>query len=420
MKTKFRGLTLTALLLSASNMTFADQGATSVVGDLPGYGEEAYFAEEAAYAASNPVQSAHHAHPATAAQPSAPAHQYISSGPLPYAPIAASDLQQVGHHFGGYPHPSACDCGSCDAGCDAAYGRRRSRFGSLLQGCASDTWATAEFLMWFTPNRDMPALVTTSDPGTLPILPAFGAANPDNVAVAFGDPIRGEISGGFRGDVGKYITKNVGIGGRFWILAENNDSYSAQGDGSAMSIGRPFFNTNTAGEDALLVALDGTFTGSVAAESELNLWGAEGYARMRLGCASNCQLDFIGGYSHFQIDDSLRITSTTVTDATARTRTYNDAFDTENRFDGGQVGFEMMKTRGRWMVRSLTKVHMGNMRQNIDIYGNSSDQTPPAAVSNTSGGLLAMGNQGSYQRDVFAFAPEANFKLAFRAERTCC
>ena len=55
MKTQLRGLTLTALLVSASHMTLADDGVDpSVVGDLPGYGEEAYFAAEATYAPSAP------------------------------------------------------------------------------------------------------------------------------------------------------------------------------------------------------------------------------------------------------------------------------------------------------------------------------------------------------------------------------
>ncbi len=54
------------------------------------------------------------------------------------------------------------------------------------------------------------------------------------------------------------------------------------------------------------------------------------------------------------------------------------------------------------------------MNQNTRIAGISSDETPGAGgpVIN-SGGLLAQGNQGVYERDVFAFAPEVNFKLAY-------
>ncbi len=58
MKTTLRGLTLTTMLMSASHFALADQPANSAIGDLPGYGEEAYFNEEAAYAVPDAVQAA--------------------------------------------------------------------------------------------------------------------------------------------------------------------------------------------------------------------------------------------------------------------------------------------------------------------------------------------------------------------------
>jgi hypothetical protein len=435
MKTKLRGLTMTAMLLSASHMTLADGGDSSIVGDLPGYGEEAYFSEQATYAPAAQIAAADHAtatdHVQTVGDiPIVPAaHQYISSDPEaypeaypePYAPVGVNDLRQVGPAFG-QSSTAYCDGASCDGSCDSGCGGGGSRFGmrrhfgriGKMLGLNNNTWATAEFLMWFPQDRDMPALVTTSDPGTLPVLPGQGAPNPDNVQVVFGDDIDGELSGGFRGDVGKFFTDRVGVGGRFWILTDNTDSYFAASDGTDMSIGRPFFNTNTATEDAVLVAFDPAFTGAVAAQSSLEMWAAEGYARFRFGCSKNCQMDLIGGYSHFEIDDTLGISSTSIqtVPATGQTTTLSDLFATKNQFDGGQVGFEMMMRRGRWTARSLTKVHMGNMQQNVRILGSSTVVTAPAAPVNNSGGLLAMGNQGEFDRDVFAFAPEANFKLA--------
>ena len=55
MKTKFRRLALTAMLLSGTSLAFADQGTGSMVGDLPGFGEDAYFDEDAAYAVADVV-----------------------------------------------------------------------------------------------------------------------------------------------------------------------------------------------------------------------------------------------------------------------------------------------------------------------------------------------------------------------------
>lgn len=466
MKTKFRGLALTAALLSGTSMTFADQGASSVVGDLPGYGEEAYFHEDGTYADSAYVAPASHAaypglRQAPSQYPPYPQQQpyqqqytqqqyqpyqqqpyqqqpYQQQPYQPYAPVGAADLQtpyqQVGHHLDYIDGPS-CDAafaGGCDGACSG------DKCGSCLGGCLSgckgkqicgifdcgyETWAQAEFLMWFTPNRDMPALVTTSAPGTFPTLPEGGS---DMVEVAFGNQIQGELSGGYRGDYGIWVSKNIGLGGRFWILAENNDSYYAEGDGTGASIGIPFYNISTDSEDSVLINIDGnlaggsTFGGVVAAESSLDMRGYEFYSRTRFSCTKSCRLEFLGGYSHFDIKDRLQIGSARINlanPATLRTRTFRDSFEADNDFNGGQLGFEMMITRGRWMARSMTKVHLGNMEQTYRISGVSTDDPdgPGASSPNiTSGGILAQGNQGEFSRDVFAFAPEANFKLGYR------
>ena len=290
--------------------------------------------------------------------------------------------------------------------------------GSMF-GCKCHGWATSEALLWFAPDRRTPPLVTTSAPGTLPII----GVEP-TTQVVFGDDVSGELSGGFRGDYGTYITDNIGIGGRIWFFASNNDSFFGDGDGSDRSIGRPIFNTSLGAgglEDAFLVAQDGLFTGAVAANSKLDIWGTEAYSRLRFSCTKSGRLDFIGGYSHFEINDQLGISSTTVTDATGRIRSLNDLFKARNRFDGGQLGFEMVIKRGRWSARSLTKVHLGNMNQRMIIAGSYFDQTPPGAPVLESGGLLARGNQGTFERDKFTFVPEANFKtcLLSAEERFC-
>ena len=162
---------------------------------------------------------------------------------------------------------------------------------------------------------------------------------------AFGGDIDNELSGGFRGDYGVYLTDNIGVGGRIWFMANNNDSYYAEGDGSTMSIGRPFFNTSL----GLCARKTPSLSPKRACSPERwrstprpTCGGAEAYSRLRFSCTKSARLDFIGGYSHFEINDQLAISSTTITNATARNRTLQDLFETKNRFDGGQVGFEMV------------------------------------------------------------------------------
>lgn len=428
MKTNMRGLTLAAALLSTSPSVLAGpndsasypDSSAAVVGDLPGYGEDAYFAESASYAEASRTSAArpeasYNDHAQVAAQEpiqrvgDVPAHTgYELPGgynPIPFATLQPGESYV--EHQGSYE--MACD-GNCDGGCDSGCdgGRGAGRITKVLRGCDHGGWLQAESLLWFPQARRSPALVTTAAPGGFPILP--------NTAVAFGDEIDGGLSPGFRGDVGKYVGHGLGIGGRFWILDDNGDSYDASGDGTDQTIGRPFFNTDQNIEDALLVAstLGTGFTGSVSAESSLDMLAAEAYGRLTFGSGRDYHVDLIGGYTHFDIEDRLSITSTTVTNTTARARTFSDLFETENKFHGGQIGFESVINKGRWMARSLTKVHLGNMNQHVHIDGSSSDVTPPAAVQTFDRGLLALGNQGDYERDVFTFAPEVNFKLAYR------
>ncbi|MDB4809773.1 BBP7 family outer membrane beta-barrel protein [bacterium] len=437
MKTNVKRLALTAMLLTGASIASAEQNSQSV-GDFPGYGETAYFHEDATYAegaeltatdfvGDNHVGDSHVGdlplEPALAGEYQAASHvlpEPIGDGLKTLAqpfdgqlPQALTSLRPLS----GDRAKTSCETLS-DSDCDGngLPTNLMSRLIGRLEG--SDYWASSEALLWFTPNRSMPALITTSDPATLPVLPEGG---PNSVETVFGDDINGEPSGGIRLDFGKKMTENLSVGGRFWWLGNSDDSYFGSDDGSNMSIGRPYFNTDIGANDALLVAFQPTdlsgndphFSGSVAGRSQLKLWAAEGYAKLNLASIDNCKIDLIGGYTHFSINDMLSIESQTLDENTARLRRYSDYFENDNEFNGGQIGFQFALKRGRWSASSLTKIHLGNMNQRVQIAGSSSDQTFPAPATNASNGMLAMGNQGNYERDTFSFAPEANIKIGY-------
>lgn len=452
-------------------MASADNG-NSIVGDLPGYGEDAYFGDDAAYQetahddmANDETANADDANyvsdvdgdadyqdtfddggvapvghsivtrnPATkrvAARTTS--SRQAESHPNQVDPISASQLQPASfHHDGHEVMMSSSDCGCGSGGCgDVACGSGCEPSGkicNLFDRCGSNAWGTFETLLWFTGNRNIVPLVTTSDTATLPVLGLAGS----NTQVAFGGELESDLQVGFRGDAGFWLSENVGLGGRFWILDEATDDFSLAGDGSGQSIGRPFFNTSNGavGNDALLVALDGVFEGGVDVESSLQILAAEAYGRLRIGSGQNAQLDFIGGYTYFNIDESLSINdrrfnvSSGTQDAVANNgpsitplgtlRTFSDNFDIENEFHGGQLGFDLMIHRGRWTAKSLTKVHLGNMSRSFQAVGNNTSLVPGGTQVSEPGGLLAGADPIDFDDDVFTFAPEANFKLAYR------
>ena len=465
MKMKMKRLALTAILLSSTSMSLAADPHKASVGDLPGFGEDAYFDDGYAYHSdpeadapeitNDPYASESYADESydskvSQASDSQQSNVYHTGDQIDYAPIGISAMQRVqyqdgyqdgyqeGHHGDMQPYVSddgyapaggwenGCNSG-CDGGCDSV-GRIRRKCGLKAFDC--NTWATYEALLWFPQARKMPVLVASADPGELPILGPGGSAA-DGVTALFGGEIDGGLSAGFRADYGKWLSSDFGIGGRFWWLGENGQSYSASDlNGADGSFGRPFFEINPGapngvGESALLISyLDGDseFTGSVSAESTLDLLAAEVYGRFRLGSSACHQLDFIGGYSHFRVDDKLSISSSTTTIVSdpldpppGTVRTFSDMIEAENRFHGGQLGFELSATRGCWMVRSMTKVHLGNMQQTYTASGRSTNAILPNAPAQFPIGMLVQSNNsGTFQDDVFAFAPEANFKLAYR------
>ncbi|TWU59766.1 hypothetical protein Poly51_00380 [Rubripirellula tenax] len=449
MKTKFKKLALTAMLLSSSSMAMADNG-TSIIGDLPGYGEDAYFDEDAAYADEQTFEAdqsvaydneeaaeqiAPVGHTERSVVTRAPRRRSVSTPAhaAAYTPVQASQLQPVtyyGDDCGCGPSGGACgvetismnDCGcgssSCGGGCGV--GRRMNQ---MFNSCDTNAWASLEALLWFVEPRDTAPLVLGAPTGTLPSIGQQG------VTTLFGGQGENELSAGFRVDGGVWLSDHVGIGGRFWMLDDSGDSFNYNGNGTGPSVGRSFFNTSpgVAGEDAIEINQAGRFRGNLQAESSLDIMAAEAYARLRLGRGQHCNVDLIGGYSHFNIDDSLSIRSETINLITiggnpaGLSRSFVDQFDTENEFNGGQIGFDMIMQRGCWTVSSLTKVHLGNMNQMVNVRGSKtrderfvgSNVAPVTQAGGVLAGVNPNGTPVSVERDVFAFAPEANFKIGY-------
>lgn len=470
--TKSKLLSL-AVLLSASPAAMAGGGGASV-GDLHGYGEDAYFATpQQAAAPATPDISTVGDSPRTASAADSPLQLPVwegsegdgsdanlaatplptelpigSGGPENFHPVAfVGDSPSHAEHVGDMPHTigsgtaayesvskvyegdygsaSIADCGSART-VRCAPARRRS------MKRMTDAWMTAEALIWFPKGRSAPALVTENPDETLPPELDQGAVSlfgGQSSQFPTRDAFEGDVTGGFRLDGGLYLTKDFGVGGRFWWLAETEDDFAYTGTGNTRSIGRPFFNLDptSLSEDAFLINFDDgnpatdSFNGSVTATSSLEMYGAEAYARMAMLTGSNYRAELLGGYSHFGIDDELSMqsvstqTTAPVNGAVGDQYSFTDLITAENRFNGGQLGIETSIQRGGWTLRALSKVHLGNMNQTFTANGNRSfipAATPPAQVDAT-GGFLVLEDR-TLEQDTFTFAPELNLKLGYQ------
>ena len=175
MKTKIRGVTLAAMLLTASNAAYGEQNTiqydgdgyvtpVAYVGDVSSSAEDAYFAEDAqqamraAKARPSASRTAAKAISVTSVRQASESEK-TSVKPAArrsYTPISASQLQPVGYDVdGGYStqaySPASASC--CDSGCDGACDSYGAGGGLLLEnsdrfGCTSGgrerTWRRAQ------------------------------------------------------------------------------------------------------------------------------------------------------------------------------------------------------------------------------------------------------------------------------------
>jgi hypothetical protein len=310
--------------------------------------------------------------------------------------------------YGPNQYQSASQC--CDSGCDSG---ARGAIGRAVGSDRPDVWIRAEMLLWFPQGRQTPPLGAASAQPGLPT-----AINHDFL---FNEPFGNDLTPGFRGDVGRYFAGGAfGIGGRVWVLGDDDDSVGFSGNGTGTSFTVPFFNTfNGIGEDAVIVGFDdgGTqVSGQAVARSTFSIVAAELYGRALVGESRNHRFELLGGYSYFNISDELTLNINRTQVPPGSITTFSDDFRTRNEFHGGQIGNEIALRRGRWTASSLTKVHLGNMTQRVAVNGTSTEGIiGGGAATLFDEGLFARGDvQGVRTRDTFAFAPEMNLKLGYQ------
>lgn len=436
MRIDLRRLTLAALMLSTSATYSALATAQSFVGDtdtdyygaLGGFASDTAVKDSAVKAVANVDEDEVWINetPTVSAVRQVAASMYIGDDVTPASQTSspsdhfnqathyAAPIQSASHNGAGSHGSSPCGS-TCDSGCDTGFGK----LGSAI--CADDPtfWMKAELLLWFPQARQTPPLGVRSNEPQAPIL------NPliSDTAVPFGDSFGGGLVPGFRGDIGRYFADGTfGLGGRVWILGNEDDNLAFGGNGTGDSLGVPFYNTFNGppllGEDAIFInfaPVDGRTGGDVAIQTSLSIVAAELYGRALVGKSKNHRFEMLGGYSHFNIADSLAMQVNSIGLPGDQT-IFRDRFETRNEFHGGQIGSEISLNRGRWTASSLTKVHLGNMSQRVAVDGNLTRGPfgdPPNVVE--AQGLFARGDViGVREQSVFAFAPEVNLKLGYQ------
>ncbi|WDQ18025.1 BBP7 family outer membrane beta-barrel protein [Rhodopirellula sp. P2] len=281
-------------------------------------------------------------------------------------------------------------------------------------------WLRTDYIRWWADGMETPALATTSPTGTAQT--DAGVLGLANTQTLYGGEINDESTNGIRFRGGFFVTpaSAFGIEGEFFRIGSNESGFSR--DGGTQILARPFYRTDTDIETSQLINYPGVVDGSlsIGASSKLNSYLVNGRIALCPTCGGNCvtcrntdRVDWLIGYRHIELDESLTFSESLESQLTAAPGTINlnEAFRTSNEFDGLQLGVVYQANLERIWLESLLRVAVGTTSQTVSINGNTTI-TESGVTDDYTGGLYAQrDNSGTFSRDEFTMVPEVGFTL---------
>ncbi len=255
-------------------------------------------------------------------------------------------------------------------------------------------WLRKEGLLFWRKGRDLPPLVTTSDT----------AVPPPGTTVLFGDGTQASSARvGGRIDFGTWLQADefIGIGARLWALDNENTSFAVSStDLPNQTIERPFILFPDTPNSLVIADPFTGFDGNIRITTRSEVFGADGYVRIRCAQSRLSRTDLVTGYQFSRINEALRINSSTQNAALL----VSDNYATYNEFHGGILGVLHDYNFGCVNLTLVARVALGNMHQTAVATGQTNGQQ---------GGLLVESNT-TLVRDKFTAAPEFGATLAYR------
>ncbi|MGA2617385.1 MAG: BBP7 family outer membrane beta-barrel protein [Thermoguttaceae bacterium] len=302
--------------------------------------------------------------------------------------------------------PGRCGPGCCGPGwcgpCDPCY--------SPLHGCL---WVRGEYLLWWTRGSALPPLVTTSPAGTTPDV--AGVLGQPGTRVLFGDQtVNTDVHSGERITLGYWFEPChcIGIEASYLGMGREATSFFAASPETPI-VARPYFDTQTDTQSAMLIAHPDFLRGSVNVDAATELQAVEVLLRPNLFWRPCDRMDFLVGWRNARLDESLRISQFSEWTASqgqivaGTTKSLFDLFDTENQFQGAELGVVYQQHIGRWSLETLMKLGLGNTHSRVLIDGMTTTTVPNGGTTTFTGGLLAQQtNIGQHDKNQFSMIPE--------------
>ncbi len=300
-------------------------------------------------------------------------------------------------------------------GCDPCQG---NLFSSLLQ----QLHFRVEAAQFYQTASNLPALVTGGPQATAQNL--VGQIGRTDTTFLLGNsptntnPVltNRDPKTGFRTSIGSWLDRSRSRGILFRAFdtgAWDTNFVADQTQNPVMT--RPFFDVTANAQSTALIAYPNVATGNVDATIYSRSYGGDILVRRALGCGQRSRWEFLMGYQRAQLNDRLRVSSTTTAVANGTMLDIQDRFDTENSFNGVAFGLNSFSRVENWSLDSMFKLGFGNMERDVSIAGFRRTTVSANNIAEESQGLLARNtNSGNTTSDTFVVVPELNLNLGYR------
>jgi hypothetical protein len=286
-------------------------------------------------------------------------------------------------------------------------------------GAGGRAWVTAEYLFAWVQGTTLPALITTSPPGTARA--TAGVIGVPGTSPVFGGPVNGDVRSGVRFDAGYWFDpdRTFGIEAGMMMLESQATIFGASSGGTPI-LARPYLDATTGLPQAALIAFPGLSSGSVDVKATSgNFYEAHVDLSETFLTNGPFRLNALAGYRFFRFDDALRIGQTIVPTggafAPGTQLATTDSFRTHNTFNGVDLGL-----RGQFAWQNLTlsvlgKIAVGYVHRDVFISGSQTVSVPGAAPVTSTGGLYALSsNVGTFGSNDWGMLPELGVNLAWQ------
>lgn len=290
----------------------------------------------------------------------------------------------------------------------------------------SPWFASAEVMLYWRRPQGLPALATTSDPGT-PRTSA-GILGLNTTSILFGqDRVGDKMNVGGRFTLGTWLD-NAGLAsltGRFWFTG--NQEYGGDWNSTTSPIlARPYldFTTDPNGvPNADVISYPGQRSGFLSIKGSSDVYGADLSMRQLSMEGLGGRIDFMYGYQYMRVNEDLTINSESLIladDSLPVGAMFNvtDQFETRNEFHGAHLGFSGFHREGRWSLDTMMKFGFGALTREARRSGVTNITNGGVTISQAGGGLLVRDSSaGTFTSSTFAWAPEFNVNVGYQARR---